>query len=48
MEKLSNLSETATSEKSQKKLIVCLDGVPYEDMAYLWDQGYFREFSRPV
>lgn len=32
---------------SRKKLAVCLDGVPYEDMASLWDQGYFREFARP-
>jgi hypothetical protein len=32
---------------SRRKLAVCLDGVPYEDMAALWDQGYFREFSRP-
>lgn len=32
---------------AQRKLAVCLDGVPYEDMATLWDQGYFREFSRP-
>src|SRR5262245_12194779 len=31
-----------------RKLAVCLDGVPYEDMAALWDQGYFREFGRPA
>jgi len=42
-----DLSDTATSDTRRKKLIVCLDGVPYEDMAYLWDHGYFREFSRP-
>lgn len=30
------------------KLAVCLDGVPYSTMAKLWDQGYFREFSRPI
>lgn len=45
--KVFEVSEMATSGKPKKKLIVCLDGVPYEDMAYLWDQGYFREFSRP-
>ena len=32
---------------SRRKLIVCLDGVPYEDIASLWDQGHFREFARP-
>lgn len=31
----------------RRKLAVCLDGVPFEDMATLWDQGYFREFARP-
>src|SRR6185295_1204459 len=43
--KILDLSETSTNQKSQKKVIICFDGVPYEDMAYLWDQGYFREFS---
>jgi hypothetical protein len=32
---------------SKRKLVVCLDGVPYDDIESLWDQGYFREFSRP-
>jgi len=32
---------------ARRKLAVCLDGVPFEDMASLWDQGYFREFARP-
>jgi type I phosphodiesterase/nucleotide pyrophosphatase len=31
----------------RRKLAICLDGVPFEDMATLWDQGYFREFARP-
>jgi len=31
-----------------RQLAVCLDGVPYEVMARLWDEGLFREFSRPV
>ncbi len=30
------------------KLTICLDGVPYSTMVKLWDQGYFREFSRPI
>jgi hypothetical protein len=34
-------------QAARRKLAVCLDGVPYEDMAALWDQGYFREFARP-
>ena len=42
-----DLSDTVTMDTNRRKLIVCLDGVPYEDMAYLWDQGYFREFARP-
>jgi len=35
------------TQAARRKLAVCLDGVPYEDMAALWDQGYFREFCRP-
>src|SRR5258706_6657098 len=34
-------------QAGRRRLAVCLDGVPYEDMAALWDQGYFREFARP-
>src|SRR5574341_2530424 len=29
-------------------LIVCLDGVPYEEFKALWAEGHFREFYRPV
>jgi hypothetical protein len=29
-------------------LVLCLDGVPYEEMRALWDEGHFREFFRPV
>jgi hypothetical protein len=29
-------------------LVVCLDGVPYGELAALWDEGFFREFFRPV
>lgn len=28
-------------------LIVCLDGVPLAEMQRLWEEGHFREFSRP-
>ncbi len=36
------------TQKPRRRLAVCLDGVPFEDMAQLWDEGYFREFSRPA
>lgn len=29
-------------------LVVCLDGVPYQVLLSLWEEGYFREFFRPV
>ncbi|MFQ5723546.1 MAG: hypothetical protein ACE5G6_03560 [Terriglobia bacterium] len=29
-------------------LILCLDGVPYSELFALWEEGYFREFFRPV
>lgn len=29
-------------------LVVCLDGVPYAELESLWEEGYFREFFRPV
>jgi hypothetical protein len=29
-------------------LVLCLDGVPYEEFRALWEEGYFREFHRPV
>ena len=35
------------TQAARRKLAMCLDGVPYEDMTALWDQGYFREFARP-
>jgi len=42
------VSNSGIDVSGRKKLAVCLDGVPYEVMAQLWDQGLFREFSRPV
>jgi hypothetical protein len=29
-------------------LVLCLDGVPYEEFRALWEEGHFREFHRPV
>jgi len=43
-----DLSEDPLQTSGRKRLAVCLDGVPYEAMAELWDRGYFREFSRPA
>ena len=43
-----DISNREMDVSGRKKLAVCLDGVPYEVMAELWDQGFFREFSRPV
>jgi hypothetical protein len=42
-----NLFDNAPGSR-RAQLAVCLDGVPYEVMARLWDEGLFREFSRPV
>ncbi|GBC81579.1 hypothetical protein HRbin10_00691 [bacterium HR10] len=35
-----------TNDRTER-LIVMLDGVPYETMDALWQQGYFRIFPRP-
>jgi hypothetical protein len=43
-----DLSQEQPETSVRKRLAVCLDGVPYEAMAELWDRGYFREFSRPA
>lgn len=29
-------------------LVLCLDGVPYEEVRALWEEGHFREFFRPA
>ncbi len=29
-------------------LVLCLDGVPYEEFRALWEEGHFREFHRPA
>jgi hypothetical protein len=43
-----DLGRVAAGTSERKWLAVCLDGVPYDVMAKLWDEGLFREFSRPV
>ncbi|MCI0402610.1 MAG: hypothetical protein L0212_03705 [Acidobacteria bacterium] len=29
-------------------LVLCLDGVPYDEFRALWEEGHFREFHRPA
>ena len=38
----------AADDPQARWLVVCLDGVPYQEMLSLWEEGYFREFFRPV
>lgn len=38
----------AAGAPASRRLIVCLDGVPYPVVRELWDQGHFREFFPPV
>lgn len=43
-----DLSRDQLGGSQRKKIALCLDGVPYEAMAQLWDEGFFREFCHPV
>jgi len=43
-----NLDRAEAGALPRKGLTVCLDGVPYDLMTKLWDEGLFREFSRPI
>jgi hypothetical protein len=43
-----DLDSLESRGSGRRKLAVCLDGVPFAQMAELWDEGYFREFSRPT
>jgi len=38
----------ADDDPQARWLVVCLDGVPYQEMLSLWEEGYLREFFRPV
>ncbi len=46
--KVIDLSLLQSQIGMRRKLAICLDGIPYQQMAELWDEGYFREFSRPT
>ena len=46
--KVIDLDLQDSQSSRRRKLAICLDGVPYSQMAELWDEGYFREFSRPT
>src|SRR3990172_2955643 len=43
-----SFARPAASDPDARWLILCLDGVPYQEMLALWEEGYFREFFRPA
>ncbi len=43
-----SFSRPTADDPETRWLILCLDGVPFEEMAQLWRAGYFREFFAPV
>lgn len=43
-----SFARPAADDSDARWLILCLDGVPYEEMLALWEEGYFREFFRPA
>jgi hypothetical protein len=45
---LKSFSRPAPDDPETRWLIVCLDGIPYEEILSLWEEGYFREYFRPV
>jgi hypothetical protein len=45
---LESFSRPSADDAEARWLILCLDGVPYAEMLSLWEEGYFREFFRPV
>ena len=36
------------ADPDNRWLVICLDGIPYEEILALWEEGHFREFFRPV
>jgi len=44
----SSFSRPAAGDLEARWLILCLDGVPFEEVEALWAEGHFREFFRPV
>lgn len=45
---LESFARPRADDPQARWLVVCLDGVPYSEMAALWEEGYFRELFRPV
>ena len=45
---LESFNPPAASDPEARWLIVCADGVPFDEFAALWQEGHFREFFRPV
>jgi hypothetical protein len=45
---LESFNRPATDDPEARWLVLCVDGVPFEEFAALWQEGHFREFFRPV
>jgi len=43
-----SFARPAATDPDARWLILCLDGVPYQEMLALWEESYFREFFRPA
>ena len=43
-----SFARPAADDPDARWLVLCLDGVPYQEMLTLWEEGYFREFFRPA
>jgi hypothetical protein len=43
-----SFARPAANDPDARWLVLCLDGVPYQEMLALWEEGYFREFFRPA
>lgn len=46
--KLESFNRPTADASETRWLIVCVDGVPFDEFAALWQEGHFREFFRPV
>ncbi len=45
---LKSLARPRADDPEARWLVICLDGVPFADLAALWEEGHFREFFRPA
>ena len=45
---LDSFNRPTPDDPEARWLIVCADGVPFDEFAALWQEGHFREFFRPV